>query len=77
MNLAGIILIITRILHVCSLYRLENGYRWQQNKERTYAFISIHKKTKYLELKPETCPGEAYCQLWETNMYLENFKIIC
>lgn len=27
MNLAGIILIITRILHVCSLYRLENGYR--------------------------------------------------
>lgn len=24
--------------------------------------------TKYLELRPETCPGEAYCQLWETNI---------
>lgn len=61
------------------LYHLENGYRSQQNKERTYIghtllFQLTKKFTKYLELRPETYPIEAYFSITGNKYVIRVFE---
>lgn len=64
------------------LYHWENGYKSQQNKERTYIghillfqFTKRKKKlTKYLELRPETCPVEAYFSITRDKYIIRVFQ---